>query len=231
MKNQIEIEVDQSMEHVPQVKVCGLMHIEEALRCAELGVNAIGCVFYPKSPRNLTIEQAEKLCRALPSGVARVGVFVNEDYPFIMQRVERCGLTAVQLHGKEPPRLVQQLMQDGVKVIKAVFANRAPGIGEAASLGAFAYLVECAGGPLPGGNGTGWNWAAAANMSTRLPTILAGGLNAENVADAIRSAAPDAVDVSSGVESSPGRKDVKKVKSFLDAVRSTRLKARARRIF
>jgi phosphoribosylanthranilate isomerase len=231
MKNQVEMDAYRSIQHTPQVKICGLMHVEEALQCAELGVDAIGLVFHAKSPRNLSIEQAGEICRALPPKVARVGVFVDEDLPFIMQRVEQCGLTAVQLHGRESASLVQQLLLDGVKVIKAVFINGVPSIRDAAIMGASAYLAECVGGPLPGGNGAVWDWAAAADLSARFPTVLAGGLSSKNVVEAIRSAAPDAVDVSSGVESSPGRKNMDKVKSFLDAVRNTRLQMEPRRIF
>lgn len=215
----------------PQVKICGLTREDEAAACAEAGASAIGCVFYPPSPRFVSEERAAGICRALPPGVSGVGVFVNEGFPAIMRKVERCGLKAVQLHGKEPPSLVEALGRTGVTVIKAVFENGSPSFAASESYGAGVYLVECAGGPLPGGNALVWNWGAAAELAALHPIILAGGLTSENVAAAIGAAGPDAVDVSSWVESEPGRKDIDKVRRFIDAVRRSGRTGRIRRIF
>ncbi len=214
-----------------QVKVCGLTRVEEALACVELGVDAVGCVFYPPSPRHVSDEQARTILLSLPPTVCRVGVFVNAPFTVILDKMARCGLTAVQLHGQEPPELVEGLQSKGVAVIKAVFANGTPSLAQVASFGASAYLVECAGGPLPGGNALAWNWSAAAELAAEHPVILAGGLNADNVSQAIQAALPDAIDVSSGVEASPGRKDMNKVKRLLEAVASTNSPRKPRRIF
>lgn len=215
---------------VPAVKVCGLTRVEEALGCAALGVSAIGLVFFPKSPRYVSDEQARVIGSSLPRGVCAVGVFVNEDYRTIMKKVELCGLGAVQLHGSEPVELVEALTGQGLIVIKSVFAHREPLIAGAADYGAAACLVEGAGGPLPGGNGTVWNWSAA-KLPRELPFVLAGGLTPENVGYAVEEVHPDAVDVSSGVEAAPGRKDLSRVKAFMDAVSRNRGGKTYRRIF
>jgi phosphoribosylanthranilate isomerase len=215
----------------PQVKICGLMDGKEARACTELGADAIGCVFYPPSPRHVSDEQARDLFQCLPAAVCRVGVFVNESFSTIMQKVERCGLEAAQLHGQESVELVEELRGAGLLVIKAIFVKGAPSLDRAGSYRASAYLVECAGGPLPGGNALKWDWSSAAGIAARAPVILAGGLNPENVSLAIQEALPDAVDVSSGVESAPGRKDMEKVKRFLEAVTLTEYSVKRRRIF
>ncbi|MCE5244811.1 MAG: phosphoribosylanthranilate isomerase [Syntrophobacteraceae bacterium] len=218
-------------ERPPQVKVCGLTRIDEATACAELGVDAVGLVFYRPSPRFVTDERAREICLSLPERVCTVGVFVNEPPGGILDRVHRCGLKAVQLHGQEPPGVVDELLRAGVTVIKALFQNTAPAFASADEYGASAFLAECAGGPLPGGNAIEWDWGAAARLSGSYPVVLAGGLNSSNVSKAIGRARPDAVDVSSGVESMPGRKDIDKVKQFLEAVSRGSASGRNRRIF
>ncbi len=202
-----------------QVKICGLTKVEDALECAFCGADAVGLVFYPPSPRFVKDETAREICQSLPRHVWSVGVFVNEPFETVMGKVEQCGLRAVQLHGAEPPRVVDLLRAEGVSVIKTLFINGSPPVGEAAAYPASAYLVESGGGRLPGGNAMAWDWKAAKGIFNTRPFILAGGLDSENVAAAIAEAAPDAVDVSSGVESSPGQKDMAKVKTFLEAVR------------
>ncbi|MDP6179828.1 MAG: phosphoribosylanthranilate isomerase [Desulfatiglandales bacterium] len=218
-------------EYAPQVKICGLTRVEEALACLEMGARAIGCVFYHQSPRYVTEEQARSIIRALPSWVATVGVFVNEGFTEIMRKFETCGLKAVQLHGQEPPLLVEKLHQEGVQVIKSIFVNSTPSINSVAIYPAYAFLVESAGGALPGGNAMAWNWEVAAEFSKKYRFILAGGLNTENVSEAIKAACPDAVDVSSGVEANPGRKDLDKVKDFLAAVSKSDCSRKPRRVF
>ncbi|MHC1744058.1 MAG: phosphoribosylanthranilate isomerase [Syntrophobacteraceae bacterium] len=202
-----------------QVKVCGLTRVDEAVGCAELGADAIGLVFFPRSPRFVTDELASAIVLALPPHVAKVGVFVDESFETVVRKVRDCGLTAVQLHGKESPQMAARLMKEGVRVFKALFANASPGLDDADRYAVTAYLVECAGGVLPGGNAMSWDWGMARELARTHPIILAGGLTPANVVDAIRRACPDAVDISSGVEARPGRKDLEKVKDFLRAVR------------
>ncbi len=214
-----------------QVKICGLTRVDEALACAELGADAVGCVFFPKSPRFVDDRRAREICAALPAGTGKVGVFVNEGYSTIMRRVEQCGIDGVQLHGQEAPELVERLREQGLVVIKALFVNAEPGVDSAALYDPSAFLVEAAGGALPGGNALAWDWAAVGSLRLGKPLLLAGGLHAENVATAIAQASPHGVDVSSGVESMPGRKDLEKVKRFLLAAHDTRGSRESRKIF
>ena len=203
---------------VPQVKICGLTRADQALACVDAGAAAIGFIFFVKSPRNVSIEKARTITRELPQRVARVGVFVDETYDIIMQRVTACGLTCVQLHGRETPELVMQLKSAGVRVIKSLFAGRCPNLQEVGRFAPDAYLAECGTGSLPGGSAKTWNYADAADLGKSGPFIIAGGLSPANVANAIQSAHPDALDVSSGVEMAPGIKDLAKVKAFLESV-------------
>lgn len=215
----------------PQVKICGITQVEHAVACAELGADAVGCIFFPKSPRHLSDERARDIVLALPDHVTATGVFVDASFDDIMQRVERCGLTAVQLHGRESPELACRLAKEGLKVIKALFMGGSPSLTAASEYDAAAFLVECAGGLLPGGNALDWDWTSARQFGERYPLVLAGGLSPINICDAIEAALPDAVDVSSGVESSPGQKDVEKIKLFFRAMDRCRVKKVCRKIY
>jgi phosphoribosylanthranilate isomerase len=203
-----------------QIKVCGLTDAGQAVRCVELGVDAIGFVFYPPSPRYLADDRVAEISREVSDRVCKIGVFVDESYDTIMRKAELCGLRGVQLHGRETPALVERLQKQRLTVIKALFVNRSPEFSTAASYTADAYLAECAGGRLPGGNALAWDWSTARALGDAYPLILAGGLAPENVGAAIAAALPDAVDVSSGVEASPGLKSLDKVRAFLAAVKS-----------
>ena len=215
----------------PQIKICGLTSITEARACVDLGANAIGCVFYPPSPRNLSLLQARRICEALPSTTTTVGVFVDAGYDHIMQAIKFCSLKAVQLHGQESKELVARLRREDMPVIKALFSSRPPFLAEASQYDATAYLAEYGKGSMPGGNAQRWNWREASGLSLAHPLILAGGLSPENVAAAISICEPDAVDVSSGVESAPGRKDLDLVKAFIFEVSRRQLQKNVRRIF
>jgi phosphoribosylanthranilate isomerase len=216
---------------IPHVKICGITRVQDALGCAELGADAIGCVFYPKSPRHLTKDRAREICTAVPDFLKTVGVFVDETFSRIMHHVEYCHLTTVQLHGREQGELVRRLRKENIHVIKALFADRSPTFDDAPKYPASAFLVECGRGKHPGGNALEWNWEAAKNIGKEYPLILAGGLDPENVALAVQMSAPCAVDVSSGVESDPGRKDFDKVAAFMTAVSNCGLEKQAKNIF
>jgi phosphoribosylanthranilate isomerase len=216
---------------IPHIKICGITRVQDALRCAELGADAIGCVFYPKSPRWVTKDRARDICAQTPDHVKTVGVFVDETFSSIMAYVEYCRLTTVQLHGKEPPELVRRLQQESIHVLKALFVEGYPTFDDAPKYPASAFLVECGRGKHPGGNALEWNWEAAKSFGKEYPLILAGGLDPENVAPAIQMSAPCAVDVSSGVESSPGRKDFDKVAAFMKAVSGCGFKKHTKNVF
>ena len=216
---------------IPQVKICGITKTSDALECAALGADAIGCVFYPKSPRHLTDSQARSICLAMPKQVRTVGVFVNETYSAIMQRVEHCHLSAVQLHGQESPELVSRLRKENLIVIKALFADGQPSFKDVSNYHASAFLLECGQGKLPGGNALKWNWAMAKNLGNKFPLIIAGGLSPDNISYAIDVSKPHAVDVSSGVEKSPGKKDLVKVAAFINEASRFLLKRSFNKIF
>jgi phosphoribosylanthranilate isomerase len=206
----------------PQVKVCGLTMVDEAVACAEMGADAIGLVFYPPSPRFLSGRSAREISMSLPEKIWKVGVFVDESFSNLMEKAEFCRLNCVQLHGSESPSVVEALESAGIRVIKSLFVKKRPFLSEAALYRPSAFLIESGDGPVPGGTGINWNWGKAAELAGKLPCILAGGLNPENVSEAIFAVGPDAVDVSSGVESEPGRKDLGKMRAFITAVRNSK---------
>jgi phosphoribosylanthranilate isomerase len=207
---------------MPQVKICGLTRPDEAFHCARLGAAAIGLVFYPPSPRFVTAAQALEISRRLPPGVTPVGVFVNPDLDEVQSAVQDCGLGAVQLHGQEPPAMVAALRRSGLLVIKALFIDGRPALNAAPDYPASAFLVECAGGRLPGGNARQWRWEQAAGAAGQAPLIVAGGLTLGNVFRAATSSGADALDVSSGVETCPGRKSLARVAALMAQVRRIR---------
>lgn len=220
----------------PQVKICGLTRPDEAAACAEAGAEAVGCVFFAKSPRCVSPAQAAEIRRVLKGKAALVGVFVDASAQEILAVRDRSGIDCAQLHGNEPPALVETLSAEGMKVIKTLFANAAPAISDAHRYPADAFLVECAGGRLPGGNALAWDWSKARDLSARHPLVIAGGLSQDNVCQAASSSAADAVDVSSAVEHRPGRKDLDKVAAFIDelvrcAADFSETQRRIRRIF
>lgn len=215
----------------PQIKICGMTRVDDAVACAELGAVSIGLVFYPRSPRNVSEEAARDIVKALPSGVVPTGVFVNETFQGIMGKVERCGLKAVQLHGNETPDLVQRLMDEKLTVIKVFYMESEPHVRTIGDYHPSAYLVECAKGVLPGGNAMSWNFQNVRQVKTDQPLIIAGGLDPDNISSAVLSAEPDAVDVCSGVEREPGFKDLAKVALFIAHVKESDMGKKPRRIF
>jgi phosphoribosylanthranilate isomerase len=214
----------------PQVKICGLTRVDEAVACARAGADAIGLVFYPPSPRHVSVATAGEIAAALPPAVAKVGVFVDAPKDTVLETARAAGLTAVQLHGGETPAMVAELKATGLMVIKALFAAKAPGVELADTFGADAVLFEQGAGRLPGGNAEIWDYSLARRsglirrsdlgrkQTLGPPLILAGGLAPDNVTGAIAKARPDAIDLSSGVEASPGRKQIELVKSLMAAV-------------
>ncbi|MFO7665905.1 MAG: phosphoribosylanthranilate isomerase [Desulfobacterales bacterium] len=219
------------LKYTPQVKICGLTEIDAAVKSVELGADAIGLVFHSKSPRFVTNDIAREICLALPEKVVKVGIFVDETFASIMQKVERCGINAIQLHGDEPPELAESLIKENLIVIKALFLEKKPFFEDALNYNASAFLAECGKGALPGGNALSWDWDKAGKISEKHPLILAGGLTTENVSRALSLCLPDAVDVSSGVESAPGIKDIEKVKLFIRKVAESSSAKKIRRIF
>ncbi|MBA3037992.1 MAG: phosphoribosylanthranilate isomerase [Desulfobacterium sp.] len=222
---------DDTGEQIPQIKICGITRVSDAISCAKFGADALGFVFYPKSPRNITRDTAREISLALPEKIKTVGVFVDESFSSIMKTVEKCGLSAVQLHGNETPQLVADCRKENLIVIKALFLEKRPSIEEVNNYEASAFIVEYGKGALPGGNALSWEWEKAKTVGENYPLILAGGLSPDNISTAISLCSPDAVDISSGVESSYGIKDIAKVESFISIVSGCTLTKTTRRIF
>jgi phosphoribosylanthranilate isomerase len=196
---------------VVRVKVCGVTREADARLLEALGVHAVGLVFAP-SPRRLTLERAAAVAGALGPLVHRVGVFANATEAEILAAVRAARLSAVQLHGDEPPELAERI-RARVPVIKAFR------VGGAVEPGWFAYPADAIllDGPRPGsGQAFDWSWLDAVPAGARV--VVAGGLSPENVCGLLQRFRPYAVDVSSGVESSPGVKDRARVEAFLRAV-------------
>lgn len=203
-----------------QIKICGLTGVDQALACVALGAQAIGLVFFPKSPRFVDDRLAREISTAVSPRATTVGVFVDETHATVMRKIEHCRLGAVQLHGRESSAMLDRLSGDNILVIKALFEKKDPSFKDDVKYTAGAYLLECGRGKMPGGNAQVWNWETARNTGGR-PMILAGGLGPHNVARAVKLARPDAVDVSSGVEAAPGVKDLEKVRRFILAVKKS----------
>ena len=197
------------------IKVCGITRLTDALHAVEQGATAIGFVLWPQSPRAVTVDRAAEIVAELPSHVMTVGVFVNEPIDSILAITERARLTAVQLHGNEPPAYADVLHWP---VFRAVSADEVDEASEAWSADT-ALLVDNVDPVRRGGTGTVIDWAQAADVAHRRRVVLAGGLTPDNVAGAIRAVHPFGVDVSSGVELTPGVKDFRKVTRFITNAR------------
>jgi phosphoribosylanthranilate isomerase len=189
-----------------RVKICGITRVEA-------GANALGFIFYEKSPRFVPVAQAANICASLPPFVSKVGVFVNEiEYP-IEKALAECGLDTLQFHGDEPPGFCQKFP---AKSIKAFRIKTGADLGALEEYDVDAWLLDAFSEKEMGGTGKTFDWNLAAKAVERgRPVILSGGLNPDNVTEAIQKVRPYAVDVSSGVEVSPGIKDHEKILSFL----------------
>ena len=194
-----------------KIKICGITNIEDALAAVEAGADALGFVFFEKSPRNILPEQAAAIIRRLPPFVQTVGLFVNEQVAVINSIADRCGLDIVQLHGDETPEFCTGVRR---RVIKAFRVKDASSLDQLERYDVAACLLDAWGPAAHGGTGKTFNWELAAAAAASRCIILAGGLTPENVAEAMAAVRPYAVDVSSGVEIAPGCKDRRKMFEF-----------------
>ncbi len=205
------------------VKICGITSPVDAELAVDTGADAIGFVFWPASPRKVTPEHATTIARELPDAVLRVGVFVDASSEEMARVADAVGLDLLQLHGEEPPSALAGLPRPALKAVR---------VGRGFSHEEALRYAGCAAGVVvdtrlagetaaPGGTGVPFEWSLAQGLAERVPFLmLAGGLSPANVAEAIRSVRPHGVDVSSGVESRPGRKDPEKVRAFVEAARA-----------
>tara|TARA_B100000768_G_scaffold112967_1_gene104647 strand:- start:263 stop:886 length:624 start_codon:yes stop_codon:yes gene_type:complete len=201
-----------------KVKICGFTNSENARDAAIAGVDAIGLVFYDKSPRNVDIQRAREIVAALPPFINRVGLFVNANPSFIDEVLCEVPLDTLQFHGDEEVVDCTQYQMPFIKSLRVTSKTNLDQIAEHFS-DASALLLDSYNPNSYGGTGEIFDWSLA-RVKINLPIILAGGLNSENVSEAISQVNPYAVDASSGVESSPGMKDIDKILAFIQSVRS-----------
>ena len=200
------------------VKICGITSERDGVLAAQAGASAIGLVFWPKGKRFVERARARQIVEELPSFVLRVGVFVDQSLDTMTRTAEDVGLDVIQLHGHEPPEMVACLSRRVVKALDGASPTLGEEIARYESAG---ILLDSRTKARPGGSGRVFDWANAQRVRGLVRyMVLAGGLNPANVVAAIKAVGPDAVDVSSGVESEPGKKDPVKLKAFMEAVRS-----------
>lgn len=201
-----------------QVKICGITSVPDALAAAAAGADLIGLMLYEHSPRCVSLDLAAEIASQIPPSVARVGVFVNPDRELVAEAIARCGLNLVQFHGDEPPEFCTQF---GLMSMKAFRVRDEESLKALTAYPTDAWLLDAFTPGQLGGTGERFDWdlAVAAGQFGR-PIFLAGGLTPENVAGAVRRVRPFGVDVSSGVEFAPGRKDAAKVHAFIAAAKA-----------
>jgi phosphoribosylanthranilate isomerase len=205
---------------VTQVKICGLTRPADVSLACELGATYVGFVFAADSPRRVDISAARQLAESVPSGVQRVGVFVDESYPVIARAVGEAGLDIVQVHRLLRNEDLEKIPAPVLTVARVEGGTAAVPPPELLSR-CRAILFDTVGQDRQGGTGRRFDWGAVAGKALPIPVFLAGGLDSGNVEAAIRRVHPFAVDVSSGVESEPGRKDPARMTDFFRAVRQT----------
>jgi len=195
-----------------RVKICGITSLEDALMAVEAGADALGFVFFRGSPRFISPERAAAIICRLPPFVQTVGLFVNEEQATVNEVTDRCGLDLVQLHGEETPGYCAAVRR---RIVKAFRVKDASTLDDMANYRVAACLLDAWSPAAHGGTGTTFNWEIAARAAASHRIILAGGLTPGNIAGAVATVHPYAVDVSSGVESEPGKKDAGLVTRFI----------------
>ena len=201
-----------------RVKICGVTSIEDAIAAVNAGADAVGFMFYERSPRRITTDMASVIKNALPPFVVRVGVFADATENTIRTAMI-CGLSALQFHGNEPPEFLKRFSP--ITTIKAFRIQNAGSLALLPAYNTSSWLLDSYTPAQLGGTGNTFNWEYARQArDLGRPIILAGGLNPDNVADAVRKVRPYAVDVSSGVEFAPGKKDPAKLAAFIQAAKS-----------
>lgn len=211
------------------VKICGMTNLEDALVAVEAGADAVGFVFYEKSPRCVTVERAREICKRLPSSFDKVGVFVNDPVEKVRKIADDAGLTAVQLHGdeyKSPERYsMQGKMFFSLPAVEILRDQRGSGgfYGFPSLPNSAGVLLDSGSPEQRGGTGKTFAWGEArflvSGLKQKYSVVIAGGLTPQNVGWATEYLQPWGVDVASGVEASPGKKDAEKVRAFVRAVR------------
>lgn len=200
-----------------KVKICGITNLSDAIACAEIKVDLIGFIFYKKSPRFIEVKEAKKICKYLSNyRINKVGVFVNETSKNINQIANDVGLDFVQLHGEEPPELINKIP---FKIIKAFSINSEENI-KYKSYKVDYWLFDTFDKKLHGGTGRSFDWELISHIKKREKIILSGGISLDNIKNAINKSDTSFFDICSGVEKSPGIKDIKKLQTIVRLIKS-----------
>lgn len=202
-----------------KVKICGITNYDDASAALDMGADLLGFNFYPESPRFLTPEKAAEIINKLPAFIDTVGIFVNAEFSQIQETIEKCQLDWVQLHGDETPEFCQSFLSLNVKTMKALRIKKKEDIGKADLFFTDAILLDAFDPARYGGTGHAFDWNIVGHISKRI--FLAGGINPDNAAEAVKVGVYG-IDVCSGIESEPGKKDHKKMKKLFDNIQHLR---------
>ncbi len=201
-----------------KVKICGITNLEDAKVAVDAGCDALGFVFYKKSPRYIAAQKAEEIIKELPRNVTKIGVFVNAKAKTIKNIAKLCGLDILQFHGSESPAFCRKF--NGYKIIKAFRIKDKIDLSRVLRYKTFAYLFDTFEKGRLGGTGKKFNWDLLKYLEdVKQPIFISGGLNERNVKEAVKSVRPGWVDVSSSLEIKPGKKSHKRVEEFIKAAR------------
>ena len=210
-----------------QVKICGITNLEDALCAAQNGVAAVGFMFYPPSPRYIEPQKAREIIDRLPSHLVKVGVFVNENPDEVQRIYDGCPLDMIQLHGDESPGYCRSFPAE--RLIKALELKDEEDLKRAAAYDVAAILADSRHADLYGGTGKTSNWELASHLTG--PLVLSGGLKENNIAEALKIVHPAALDIASGVEMSPGKKDHLKIQRIMQLIQTADAAPAASAIF
>ncbi|KPL20241.1 MAG: hypothetical protein AMJ75_12060 [Phycisphaerae bacterium SM1_79] len=204
---------------MPKVKICGITNHEDAVAAMDMGADLLGFNFYPKSPRYITLEKAADIIGKLPGFIDLAGVFVNASLEQIRETKDSCQLDWIQLHGDENPQFCQSLLSDSVKTMKAIRVRDAADIERADEFFTDAVLLDAFNPDKYGGTGLTFDWNVIGHIGKRV--FLAGGINPDNAVEAVKLGVYG-IDVCSGIEAEPGKKDHEKMKKLFDNIRHLR---------
>ena len=200
-----------------KIKICGITNMEDAQVAADFGADALGFIFYKESKRYVDPQVAMSIISSLPPFITTVGVFVNQELDEISQIKETTGIQVVQLHGDETPEFVSSIPFNAIKAIRVKDKSD---LDKVAQYAGQAILFDTYSDKEYGGTGESFDWSILNDMSSTKKIVLSGGLNPENILEAVKIVGPYAVDVSSGVEDKPGKKDHTKIKRFIEAIKN-----------
>tara|TARA_Y100000031_G_scaffold81534_1_gene89915 strand:- start:94 stop:726 length:633 start_codon:yes stop_codon:yes gene_type:complete len=201
------------------VKICGITSFNDAIMATNYGASALGFIFYEKSPRYINPEILKTWISNVPSSIKKVGVFVNKDVDKVNKIAEELNLGMVQLHGDESPEYCNQMIRPVIKVFRV---NKKFDSIRLKNYQVATFLFDTYNKENHGGTGESFDWQSILQLNTETPIILSGGLNADNVLEGIEVVKPSAVDVNSGVETAPGKKDEEKIKNLFTILKNTK---------